>query len=224
MAPAKENILLSWSGGKDSSMTLYELQKTDRHQIASLLTTITEGYDRISMHGVRRTLLERQAESLGLPLHKVYISPGCVNQEYESKMEAALAAHEKNGTQQVAFGDIFLEDLRKYREQNLAKKGWKGLFPIWGRDTTELVRTFLQLGFKAIVVCVDSKVLEPSFAGRLLDADFLQQLPAGIDPCGENGEFHSFVFGGPIFREEIEFSVGEAVLRDSFYFCDLLPS
>ena len=220
----KEKILLSWSGGKDSCMTLYELKKTDRHQIVSLLTTVTDGYDRISMHGVRRTLLERQAESLGLPLHKIYISKSCVNQEYESKMGEALAIHQKNGVECVAFGDIFLEDLRKYREQNLAKQGMKGLFPIWRRDTRELVRTFIQLGFQAIVVCVDSKVLGPSFAGKLIDYDFLKQLPDPVDPCGENGEFHSFVFDGPIFGEEIRFSVGEVALRDSFYFSELLPA
>jgi len=220
----KENILLSWSGGKDSSLTLYELQGTGRYQIASLLTTVTEGYDRISMHGVCTILLERQAESLGLPLHKIYISKTCVNQEYESKMGEALAIHQNNGVECVAFGDIFLEDLRKYREENLAKQGMKGLFPIWRRDTRELVRTFIQLGFQAIVVCVDSKVLGPSFAGKLIDYDFLKRLPDPIDPCGENGEFHSFVFDGPIFGEEIKFAVGEVVLRDSFYFCDLLPA
>ncbi len=205
-------------------MTLYELKKTDRHQIISLLTTITDAYDRISMHGVRRTLLERQAESLGLPLHKIYIFKSCVNQEYESKMGQALAIHQKNGVECVAFGDIFLEDLRKYREENLAKQGMKGLFPIWRRDTGELVRTFIQLGFQAIVVCVDSKVLGPSLARKPVDYDFLKQLPDPVDPCGENGEFHSFVFDGPIFGEEIRFSVGELVFRDSFYFCDLLPA
>lgn len=220
----EENILLSWSGGKDSCMTLYELKKTGRHRVVSLLTTITDGYDRISMHGVRRTLLERQAESLGLPLHEIYISKSCVNQEYESRMGEALAIHKKNRVECVAFGDIFLEDLRKYREEKLAKQGMKGLFPIWKRDTRELVRTFIQLGFRAIIVCVDSKVLGPSFAGKRIDDDFLKQLPNPIDPCGENGEFHSFVFDGPIFSEEIRFSVGEVVLRDSFYFCDLLPA
>ncbi len=205
-------------------MTLHELKKTDRHQIVALLTTITDGYNRISMHGVRRTLLERQAESLGLPLHKIFISKSCVNQEYESKMGEALAIHQKNGVERVAFGDIFLESLRKYREEKLTKQRMKGLFPIWKRDTRELVRTFIQLGFRAIIVCVDSKVLGPSFAGKLIDHDFLKQLPNPIDPCGENGEFHSFVFDGPIFSEEIKFSVGEVVLRDSFYFCDLLPA
>ncbi len=217
-----EKVLLSWSGGKDSSLTLYELQKAGR-QVVSLLTTITEEYDRISMHGVRRVLLERQAEALGLPLHKIFLSPKASNQEYEARMEEALLAHQKRGVQQVAFGDIFLEDLRKYREENLARIGMKGVFPIWKRNTAELARTFLQLGFRAIAVCVDAKVLDPSVAGRLIDEKFLQALPASVDPCGENGEFHTFVFDGPIFREPVRFSIGEIVERDSFCFCDLVP-
>ncbi len=174
------------------------------------------------MHGVRRVLLERQANSLGVPLDPIYIPPGCVNRNYESKMEKALRAHQQNGVQRVAFGDIFLEDLRKYREANLARIGMTGLFPIWKRDTRELVRSFLALGFRAIVVCVDPRHLGAAFAGKMIDEDFLRELPEGVDPCGENGEFHSFVFDGPIFREPIKFSVGEVVLRDSFYFCDLL--
>jgi len=219
----KERILLSWSGGKDSCMTLYEIEKTHNYEIATLLTTVTEDYDRISMHGVRRVLLERQAQSLGLPLQKIYISVNSSNQEYESKMEEALRVHQKCGVQRVAFGDIFLADLRKYREENLFKIGMKGLFPIWKRDTRELVRAFVHLGFKAIVTCVDSKVLDRSFVGKPIDEDFLGELPARADPCGENGEFHSFVFAGPLFQEEIKFSVGEVVSRDSFWFCDLLP-
>ena len=202
-------------------MTLYELEKTGGYQIASLLTTVTDEYDRISMHGVRRTLLERQAEALGLPLHKIYIPKNCTNREYESRMEEALDKFRNTGVEQVAFGDIFLEDLRKYREANLARIGMKGLFPIWGRDTRELIRTFMQLGFRAIIVCVDSKVLGESFAGKFIDDDFLRELPASIDPCGEKGEFHSFVFDGPLFKEPISVSPGEVIQRDSFYFCDL---
>ncbi len=205
-------------------MTLYELEKTGGYQIASLLTTVTDEYDRISMHGVRRTLLERQAESLGLPLHKIYIPKNCANREYESRMEEALDRFRKSGVERVAFGDIFLEDLRKYREANLGKIGMQGLFPIWGRDTRELIRTFIQLGFRAVIVCVDSKVLGQSFAGKFIDDDFLRDLPASIDPCGENGEFHSFVFDGPIFKEPIGVSPGEVIQRDSFYFCDLTPA
>ena len=218
----KEKILLSWSGGKDSCMALYEIQRSQSYEII-LITTVTEGYDRISMHGVRRILLERQAESLGLGLTKIYIPQNATNEDYELRMKEAIAKHQKEGVGSVAFGDIFLEDLRKYREENLLRIGMRGMFPIWRRDTSELIRRFIDSGFKAIVTCVDPKVLNPSFAGRVIDDDFINQLPAQVDPCGEDGEFHSFVFDGPIFRKEIKFSVGEVVLRDSFYFCDLLP-
>ena len=219
----KEKVALSWSGGKDSAMSLYELQQSGRYEVQALLTTLTEAYDRISMHGVRRELLERQAESVGLPLQKIYIPKNASNEAYETQMEQALRAQQRNGVQQVVFGDIFLEDLRAYREKNLARLGMKGVFPIWKRDTAELARAFLGLGFRAIVVCVDPKALEESFVGKMMDEEFLARLPASVDPCGENGEFHSFVFAGPILAEEIRFSVGEVVLRDSFYFCDLLP-
>jgi uncharacterized protein (TIGR00290 family) len=223
MTPAKQKILMSWSGGKDSALALFELQKAGEHSVVSLLTTVTEQYERISMHGVRRSLLERQAQSMGLPLEQIRIPPQCVNSEYEARMEAVLAAHLKNGVRQVAFGDIFLEDLRQYREKNLARLGMTGLFPVWKRDTREMVKTFLELGFRAVVVCVDSKVLDSSFAGKPLDEEFLRRLPPNVDPCGENGEFHTFVYDGPIFHQEIPFSPGETVLRDSFYYSDLLP-
>ena len=218
-----EGILLSWSGGKDSAMTLHEIRKNPNFEIAALLTTITEGYDRISMHGVRRVLLERQAESLGLPLEKVVIPQKANNEAYEFEMKKVLMKYKEQGVRAVAFGDIFLEDLRKYREENLARIGMRGLFPIWKRETSELSRTFIHLGFKAVVTCLDPKCLAPSFAGRHIDEDFLRDLPANVDPCGENGEFHSFVFGGPIFKGEIGFSLGEIVERDSFWFCDLIP-
>lgn len=218
----KEKILLSWSGGKDSCMALYEVQRSQSYEII-ILTTVTEGYDRISMHGVRRMLLERQAESLGLDLTKVYIPRNATNEDYELRMKEVLTKHQKGGVSSVAFGDIFLEDLRRYREKNLSRVGMRGIFPIWRRDTSELIRRFIDLGFKAVVTCIDPKVLNPSFAGRVIDEDFISQLPAQVDPCGENGEFHSFVFDGPIFGKQIKFSVGEVVLRDSFYFCDLLP-
>jgi uncharacterized protein (TIGR00290 family) len=215
--------LVSWSGGKDSCMALHEIQQTNGYQVAALLTTITRDYDRISMHGVRRVLLERQAESLGLRLHQVYISKGATNEEYESKMKEAFSLYCAEGVNAVVFGDLFLEDIKKYREQLLAPLGMKGLFPIWKQDTARMIRTFIDLGFKAVVTCVDPRVLDQSFAGRLIDDAFLRQLPPGVDPCGENGEFHSFVFDGPTFREEIKFSLGEMVSRDSFCFCDLLP-
>jgi uncharacterized protein (TIGR00290 family) len=192
-------------------------------RIIALLTTITEEYDRVSMHGVRRALLERQAESLGLPLHAVLIPPQCINATYEARMKEALAPHFARGVRSVVFGDIFLEDLRAYREKNLAQVGMQAIFPIWKRDTRELAREFVQLGFRAITVCVDPRVLDESFAGRELDASFFADLPPGVDPCGENGEFHTFVFDGPAFETPIAFRAGEKVLRDGFCFCDLLP-
>jgi uncharacterized protein (TIGR00290 family) len=219
-----EPILFCWSGGKDSAMALHTLlQRNDVH-IAALLTTVTEGYERISMHGVRRELLERQAQSIGLPLHEVRIPPQCVNPIYEARMEEALRIHLEKGIRKVAFGDIFLEDLRAYREKNLARIGMTAIFPIWKRDTRELIHTFHANRFRAIAVCVDSKVLDPSFAGRELDESFFRDLPPHADPCGENGEFHTFVFDGPIFKSPIPVRTGEIVNRDGFIFCDILPA
>jgi uncharacterized protein (TIGR00290 family) len=196
-----EPILFCWSGGKDSAMALHTLlQRSDIH-IVALLTTVTEGYERISMHGVRRELLYRQAQSIGLPLHEVRIPPR---------------------VQTVAFGDIFLEDLRAYREKNLARIGMTALFPIWKRDTRELIRSFHANRFRAIAVCVDSEVLDSSFAGRELDESFFRDLPPQADACGENGEFHTFVFDGPIFHSPIHVRTGEIVNRDGFVFCDIL--
>jgi uncharacterized protein (TIGR00290 family) len=219
-----EDVLFCWSGGKDSAMALHALGASSGHRITSLLTTITDEYDRISMHGVRRVLLERQAESIGLPLHPVLIPPQCVNATYEARMKEALEHHLALGIRNVAFGDIFLEDLREYREKNLARAGMKALFPIWKRDTRELAREFIRLGFRAVTVCVDPRVLDTSFAGRELDASFFADLPPGVDPCGENGEFHTFVFDGPVFQSPIACRVGEKVIRDGFCFCDLLSA
>ena len=216
-------ILFCWSGGKDSSMALHALLQ-DRVPIAALLTTVTETYNRISMHGVRRELLVQQAQSIGLPLHEVRIPPQCVNSIYESRMEEALRLHYSAGVRIVAFGDIFLEDLRAYRERNLARIGMTAFFPIWKRDTRELIRSFQAAKFRAIAACVDPKVLDASFAGRELDAAFFRDLPSSVDSCGENGEFHTFVFDGPIFRQPVPVSVGEVVERDSFIYADLLPS
>src|SRR5690242_8741031 len=204
-------------------MALHALRVAGDCRVTGLLTTITEEYDRISMHGVRRALLERQAESLGLPLHAVLIPPQCVNATYEKRMKEALAPHFAAGVRRLAFGDIFLEDLRVYREKNLAQIGMQALFPIWKRDTRELVREFVRQGLRAITVCVDPRVLDASFAGRELDTTFFADLPPGVDPCGENGEFHTFVFDGPVFNTPIAFRAGEKVLRDGFCFCDLLP-
>jgi uncharacterized protein (TIGR00290 family) len=218
-----EPILFCWSGGKDSAMALHALLQRNELRVAALLTTVTEGYDRISMHGVRRELLKGQTESIGLPLHEVFIPPQCVNPIYESRMEEALRMHYDKGVRTVAFGDIFLEDLRAYREKNLARMGMTALFPIWKRDTRALIRAFHSANFRAIAVCVDSKVLNRSFAGRELDQAFFRDLPPHADPCGENGEFHTFVFDGPIFHAPIPVRTGEIVQRDSFVFCDLLP-
>jgi uncharacterized protein (TIGR00290 family) len=221
-ARVPEDVLFSWSGGKDSAMALYALRAAGDCRVTALLTTITEEYDRISMHGVRRALLERQADSIGLPLHSVLIPPHCINATYEERMREALTVHLLHGTRKVAFGDIFLEDLRAYREGNLAQLGMEAVFPIWKRDTRELAREFVRLGFRAIAVCVDPRVLDASFAGRELDTSFFAELPHGVDPCGENGEFHTFVFEGPVFKTPIAFRVGEKVMRDGFCFCDLL--
>ncbi|MFH1625707.1 MAG: diphthine--ammonia ligase [Pseudomonadota bacterium] len=216
--------LLTWSGGKDSAMALYELQRARTYEISALLTTVTEDYDRISMHGVRSLLLEQQAESVGLPLEKVYITKDASNEEYEAKIRDKLMDFQNQGISSVVFGDIFLEDLRRYREGNLSETGMKGLFPLWGRDTAELARTFLHLGFNAVITCVDSNALDKSFVGRVFDERFLSELPSTVDPCGENGEFHSFVYDGPIFQKRISYRRGEVVLRDNrFYFCDLIP-
>lgn len=218
-----EPILFCWSGGKDSAMALHALLQQEGVRVTALLTTVTEGYERISMHGVRRELLERQAQSIGLPLHEVRIPPQCVNPIYEARMEEALRVHYDGGVRRVAFGDIFLEDLRAYREKNLARIGMTALFPLWKQDTRELIRFFHAQSFRAFAACIDGKVLDASFAGRELDESFFRDLPPGADPCGENGEFHTFVFDGPIFRMPIGVRTGELVQRDSFVFCDLLP-
>ena len=219
-----KQILLSWSGGKDSTLALYEIQRAGDYTVAALLTTITEDYDRISMHGVRRALLEQQAEALGLPLKKILIPKDSTNAIYESRMRTLLEEALREGIDTVAFGDIFLEDLKHYREKNLAQLGMKGIFPIWKRDSLELAQSFIRLAFKARLVCVDTAILDPSFAGRTFDEELLRDLPPNVDPCGENGEFHSFVFAGPNFQRQIDHTLGEVVRRDRFYFCDLLPS
>jgi uncharacterized protein (TIGR00290 family) len=218
---APEPVLFCWSGGKDSARALHVLRQQSGVRITGLLTTVTEGYDRISMHGVRRSLLLRQAAAIGLPLHEVTIPPQCVNPIYESRMEVALRAQLAQGVRRVAFGDIFLQDLREYRERNLARLAMQASFPIWKRDTRELAREFYALSFRAIAVCIDAKKLSRDFAGRELDEFFFHDLPVGVDPCGENGEFHTFVYDGPIFSHPVAVELGEIVDRDGFYFCDL---
>ena len=224
MSTQSKGVLVSWSGGKDSCLALREIQKTPGLHVEALLTTVTRDFDRISMHGVRRVLLEQQAASLGLPLHQILISKGATNEEYESKMGEALSAYRDRGIDRIAFGDLFLADIRAYRQRLLAKHDMVGLYPIWGRNTSELIREFIAAGFKTALVCVDPAQLDPSFVGRVIDDEFLAQLPPGVDPCGENGEFHTFVFDGPIFRNPVKFSFGEIVCRDSYWFCDLVPA
>ncbi len=192
--------------------------------MAALLTVVTEDFDRVSMHGVRTALLGRQARSLGLPLERVYISSSSSDEEYESRMKEMLTRYRRMGISSVAFGDISLEDVRKYRERNLSKIGMNGLFPLWRKGSKRTANRFIDLGFKAIITCVDSSVLDGSFAGRVFDRQFLADLPSAVDPSGENGEFHSFVYDGPIFRRKIRCEKGEVVLRDNrFYYCDLKP-
>jgi uncharacterized protein (TIGR00290 family) len=220
----RDRVLLSWSGGKDSAMALYELRRSARYEVVALLTTVASEFDRVSHHGVRVELLEQQAAAVGVALHKLYLSPDrCTNEEYAALMERTMCEYREAGVWAVAFGDIFLEDLRAYRERNLARVGMRGVFPIWHRDTAELVRTFIGLGFRAYLTCVDGTKLGQAFAGRAIDGALLRDLPLEVDPCGENGEFHSFVYDGPIFRQPVPVTVGDVVSRDVRYFADLLP-
>jgi len=204
-------------------MALHALRHNPEFEVIALLTTVTEGYDRISMHGVRRELLHRQAECIDLPVEEVLIPPQCVNAVYEARMGEAVLRFREHGVRHVGFGDIFLEDLRAYREQKLLAAEMTAIFPIWKVDTRELAARFVRDKFRAIAVCIDPRKLHRSFAGRELDEAFFRDLPNGVDPCGENGEFHTFVFAGPIFRAPIPVQAGAVVERDSFVFCDVLP-
>ena len=221
----REKVIVAWSGGKDSTLALYEIVNAESYEVLELLTTVTEDYDRISIHGVRRVLLEQQARSLGFTLEEMPIPRGASDGEYEREMLRILRRHSASGVFSVVFGDIFLEDVRKHREGILSKVGMKGVFPLWKRNTRQLARTFIDLGFKAVITCVDSKSLGKDFVGREFDGQFLGDLPFNVDPCGENGEFHSFVYDGPVFGERIFFTKGEIVLRENrFYYCDLVPT
>jgi uncharacterized protein (TIGR00290 family) len=222
----REKVIVAWSGGKDSALTLYEILESGDYEVLKLLTTVTRDNDRISIHGVRRVLLEQQANALGIPLEITFISKGASDKEYENELLKTLKMTRDSGVSSVVFGDIFLEDVRKYREQSLlAKAGMNGIFPLWKRDTQTLAHKFINLGFKAVITSIDSNVLAEDFVGRDYDEQFLSDLPENVDPCGENGEFHSFVYGGPIFQEEVSFKKGKRVLReDRFYYCDLLPA
>lgn len=221
--PAREPIAMCFSGGKDSVLALWEMERAHTYDVVALLTTVTSDYARVSMHGVRRTLLHQQATALSLPLTEVAVPAGSSNEDYERAMGKALHRFRAQGIHRVAFGDIFLEDLRAYREARTAECGLTCLFPIWKRDTAKLAQMFIRDGFKAVVVCVDPRVLAPSFAGRAFDEAFLADLPPVVDPCGENGEFHTFVFDGPIFRWPIPVMPAAVVEREGFVFRDLLP-
>jgi len=219
----KEKIVFCWSSGKDSSMALYEVFKQEkRYSVEKLLTTVSFDYDRVCMHGVRNELLKKQADAIGIPLEEVVINSSSSNTVYEIAMEKSLLNLKKAGISTIAFGDIYLEELKEYRVKNMEKIGFKTLFPLWKRDTVELAKTFIEVGFKAIVTCVDTNILAASYAGRIYDSKFLADLPSSVDPCGENGEFHTFVYEGPIFKKKLLVEVGETVVRDNrFAFCDL---
>jgi uncharacterized protein (TIGR00290 family) len=219
-----EPVLVAWSGGKDSALAVQEMLRDERYRVVALVTTVTAGYERISMHGVRRGLLHRQACALDLPLEEVVISPHAANEEYERRMGATLTAARARfpGLDTVVFGDLFLAHIRAYRERLLARIGMRGLFPLWLRDTRALAANFVRQGYQAVLVCVDSRALPRSFAGREFDAALLADLPPGIDPCGENGEFHTFVYAGPILRAPVPHRRGEIVVREErFVYCDL---
>ena len=236
-----KKTFLNWSSGKDASLSLHLLNQSEQFSVEALLCTVNKDLQRVSMHGLRESLLDKQAEAIGLPLRKVYLSQYISMEQYNKEMTIAVNKLKDDGYTHSAFGDIFLEDLRDYRVEQLQKVGLNDVFPLWKKDTTKLIRKFLNLGFKAIVVCVNAKLLDKSFAGRILDEDFLKDLPQNVDPCGENGEFHTFVFDGPIFKYPIAFERGPVVSRSykptqnsddcfsddtkwdtEFWFCDLL--
>ncbi|MEJ2700894.1 MAG: adenine nucleotide alpha hydrolase [Sedimentisphaerales bacterium] len=220
----KERVLLSWSGGKDSALALHRIRRAGDYEVAALLTTLTRDHDRVCMHDVRRVLLEQQAESLGLTLEKIFITENASNEEYESKMRAVLVKYQKAGVRSVVFGDVFLEELREYREERLATIGMEGLFPLWQSATAGLACSFINLGFRAVITSADSRQLDRVCVGRDFDAQFLSMLPFAVDPCGENGEFHSFVYDGPLFHRPVSCKPGEILLRENgFYYCDLMP-
>jgi uncharacterized protein (TIGR00290 family) len=241
--PFMHRAYMNWSGGKDSSLCLYKALALGKYKIKHLLTSVNATHDRISMHGVRRSLLKAQAASIGIPLTTIELpeQPGMV--EYENAMLQKVSELKQGGCTHSIFGDIFLEDLKTYREQKLGEANIKCVFPLWKINTTELVHEFIALGFKSIIVCVNEQYLDKSFCGRVIDKDFINDLPPNVDPCGENGEFHSFVYDGPIFKQPINFIKGDIVYKTyaapknaddnchsntqpsayGFYFCDLLP-
>ncbi len=220
----RPKALLSWSSGKDSAYALAEVRRADDIEIVGLLTTVTAAYDRVAMHGVRRALLEKQAEAAGLPLIVVELPAPCSNAEYEARLGVALARARAEDVVHVVFGDLFLEDIRAYRETQLAAHWMTGVYPLWGRDTRVLAREMVESGLRARLACVDPRQLDRRFAGRVFEQALLDELPAGVDACGERGEFHTFVTEGPMFARPVAVSVGEVVEREGFVFADLLPA
>ncbi len=218
----KEKIAVSWSGGKDSAFALHKLLLSGRYEVDSLLTSVTEGYQRISIHGVRESLLEKQAESLGIPLRKMYIPQECTNEIYQDIMNDQLQQLKKEGIETVMFGDIFLEDVRAYREEMVKQQNMKAIFPLWGQKTDQLIGEFISSGFKTVTTSIDTEKLSNEFLGRVIDESFIHELPEHIDPCGENGEFHTFSFAGPIFKNTVDITIGEIVEKGRFHFCELL--
>lgn len=219
----KPKLLLSWSSGKDSAWTLHVLRQQNQYEIVGLVTTINENFARVAMHGVREELLAAQAAASGVSLWRVPLPHPCPNAEYEKRMRALIERATAVGVTHMAFGDLFLEDIRAYRIKQLAGTGIAPVFPIWGLDTTRLAREMVSAGLRAKLSCVDPRRLACEFAGRTFDDSLLDELPADIDPCGENGEFHSFCYAGPMFRRPIAVQTGEVVNRDGFVFADLLP-
>jgi uncharacterized protein (TIGR00290 family) len=221
---ARKRVLLSWSSGKDSAWSLHLLRNMPEYEVAGLLTTFNESADRVAMHGVRRSLVRAQAAAAGLPLWEVELPWPCSNEQYESAMKSACARAVRNGIEFVAFGDLFLADIRAYREKQLSRTGLKPLFPLWGIPTDVLAREMIAGGLRAQLTCVDSKQIDKKFASREFDSELLAELPATADPCGENGEFHSFVHAGPMFGEAIPIEAGEIVQRDQFFYADLVTA
>jgi uncharacterized protein (TIGR00290 family) len=223
LVPMSKPIVFSWSSGKDSAFGLWTLLADPNFQVTALLTTLNEEHRRVSISGVREEFLDRQASALGLPVIKVLLPTHCDNDTYEARMAATLAGPEFEGVNHVAFADLFLEDIRSYREDRLARVGKSAVFPIWGQDTAKLAARMISEGFCTTVVCVDPRHLDKTFAGRSFDHGFLNDLPATVDPCGENGEFHTAVHDAPMFSQSIPCRTGEVVMRDSFVFCDVIP-
>lgn len=230
---------LNWSSGKDAALALHYLQKSSDFHVQHLLTSVNAPHNRVSMHGVRRALLQQQTEAIGLPYSTIELPEQPDMPAYEAAMQGAVLSLKDDGFTHTAFGDIFLEDLRQYRERQLQQLGIDAIFPLWKKDTRQMLQEMISLGFKAIVVAIDASLLPSSFAGRIIDKQFIQDLPPGVDACGENGEFHTFCYDGPIFKKRVQFEIGEKVYREykapansneqgakntmGFWFCDLLP-